>query len=132
MQIQLLGELVGVEGMGGAQDPQQMGAGPVRECAVHPNIWIPTASPCRFHGVVHLMVSLIHLLLVACSAQERSSRTRYREGMGDDACWLDRTCLSCGRFLEADHVDDRSCPHCGADRSVVPAPSPSEDPDAAA
>jgi hypothetical protein len=35
--------------------------------------------------------------------------------MGDDACWLDRTCLSCGRFLDLDDVEDSRCPHCGAD-----------------
>jgi predicted RNA-binding Zn-ribbon protein involved in translation (DUF1610 family) len=41
--------------------------------------------------------------------------------MGDDACWLDRVCMSCGRFLEADHVDDLTCPHCGAEHAVAPA-----------
>jgi predicted RNA-binding Zn-ribbon protein involved in translation (DUF1610 family) len=38
--------------------------------------------------------------------------------MGDDACWLDRTCLSCGRFLESGE-DDVTCPHCGAERVVA-------------
>jgi rubrerythrin len=38
--------------------------------------------------------------------------------VGDDACWLDRTCLACGRFLDADHADDERCPHCGAERVV--------------
>jgi hypothetical protein len=42
--------------------------------------------------------------------------------MGDPACFLDRTCLSCGRFLEDSMVTDSRCPHCGA---------PLEDPDSA-
>jgi hypothetical protein len=36
--------------------------------------------------------------------------------MGDDACWLDRTCLACGRFLDPVHLDDPRCPHCGEER----------------
>jgi len=43
--------------------------------------------------------------------------------MGDDACWLDRTCLSCGRFVDLDEAQDRRCPHCGAD---LPAPADDE------
>lgn len=34
--------------------------------------------------------------------------------MGDRACWLDRVCLECGRFIER-HVVDDLCPHCGAE-----------------
>lgn len=32
--------------------------------------------------------------------------------MGDPACWLGATCLSCGHFVEPDHEDER-CPQCG-------------------
>lgn len=36
--------------------------------------------------------------------------------MGDPACWLSSTCLSCGRFVDAELVDDdNTCPHCGAE-----------------
>jgi predicted RNA-binding Zn-ribbon protein involved in translation (DUF1610 family) len=35
--------------------------------------------------------------------------------MGDNACWLDQTCLSCGRFLDLAEVEDGRCPHCGAE-----------------
>jgi predicted Zn-ribbon and HTH transcriptional regulator len=38
--------------------------------------------------------------------------------MGDDACWLNQTCLSCGRFLDREEVDATRCPHCGAERVV--------------
>lgn len=50
--------------------------------------------------------------------------TRYGRSMGDDACWMDRTCLACGRFLESDHVNDERCPHCGAERALAPAYPP--------
>jgi len=34
--------------------------------------------------------------------------------MGDPACFLDATCLSCGRFVEVVDAGDRpTCPHCG-------------------
>lgn len=36
--------------------------------------------------------------------------------MGDDACWLSQTCLSCGRFIDAEVADPTRCPHCGAER----------------
>jgi predicted RNA-binding Zn-ribbon protein involved in translation (DUF1610 family) len=35
--------------------------------------------------------------------------------MGDPACWLDRVCIECGRFIDDEHVEDDKCPHCGAD-----------------
>ncbi len=31
--------------------------------------------------------------------------------MGDPVCWLNRTCLSCGRFVEEEDFD--VCPVCG-------------------
>ena len=40
---------------------------------------------------------------------------RYRRGMGDNACWLDQTCLACGRFLDLDEVEGGRCPHCAAE-----------------
>lgn len=46
--------------------------------------------------------------------------------MSDDACWLDRTCLSCGRFLETGH-DRPTCLHCGAERVVAPEGSTQQD-----
>ena len=48
----------------------------------------------------------------------------YRGAVGDDACWLDRTCLSCGRFLDADEAESDACPHCGTDRIVKVDPPP--------
>lgn len=39
--------------------------------------------------------------------------------MGDPACWLDRVCLECGRFIDDDHVEDETCPHCDAPRDPV-------------
>jgi predicted RNA-binding Zn-ribbon protein involved in translation (DUF1610 family) len=38
--------------------------------------------------------------------------------MGDSACWLDRTCLECGRFIDDEDAADHKCPHCGADLPV--------------
>ena len=36
--------------------------------------------------------------------------------MGDPACFLDRTCLTCGRFLDSTELEDRTtCPHCGTE-----------------
>jgi predicted RNA-binding Zn-ribbon protein involved in translation (DUF1610 family) len=35
--------------------------------------------------------------------------------MGDDACWLDRVCIECGRFIDDDDVRGDRCPHCGAE-----------------
>jgi len=58
----------------------------------------------------------------------RDVDTRYRPGVGDDACWLDRTCLSCGRFLDTDEVDGERCPHCGAERVVTRAEDASREP----
>jgi rRNA maturation endonuclease Nob1 len=37
--------------------------------------------------------------------------------MGDPACWLEQTCLGCGRFLDADQREGDRCPHCGAELS---------------
>lgn len=38
--------------------------------------------------------------------------------MGDAACFLDATCLSCGRFIDSSELDDEThCPHCGAERA---------------
>lgn len=34
--------------------------------------------------------------------------------MGDSACWLDRVCLECGRFIDEEDVDEDRCPHCDA------------------
>jgi predicted RNA-binding Zn-ribbon protein involved in translation (DUF1610 family) len=36
--------------------------------------------------------------------------------MGEGACFLDATCLSCGRFLDTTEIEGDHCPHCGADR----------------
>lgn len=46
--------------------------------------------------------------------------------MGDPACWLGATCLSCGRFVEPDHEDER-CVACGrlldgSETSAAPVP----------
>jgi predicted RNA-binding Zn-ribbon protein involved in translation (DUF1610 family) len=51
--------------------------------------------------------------------------------VGDDACWLNQTCLSCGRFLEGEDAAETRCPHCGAERVVeaVPAPEVADPPD---
>jgi predicted amidophosphoribosyltransferase len=45
----------------------------------------------------------------------RRGQERYPRHVGDNACWLDQTCLSCGRFLDLDDTDDGCCPHCGAE-----------------
>lgn len=44
--------------------------------------------------------------------------------MGDPACFLDATCLSCGRFLDTSELDDEHCPHCGVD--LPPRPTTTE------
>lgn len=37
--------------------------------------------------------------------------------MGDPACWLGATCISCGRMLN--HVLERDfCPHCDGDETT--------------
>ena len=43
--------------------------------------------------------------------------------MGDDACHLSGTCLSCGRFLDAPSAAGL-CPHCGSSIDGAPAPAP--------
>jgi rRNA maturation endonuclease Nob1 len=35
--------------------------------------------------------------------------------MGDDACWLNRVCLECGRFIDEDRTEELTCPYCGAE-----------------
>lgn len=71
------------------------------------------------------------VITVRTPSERRVRLPRARRGivrcMGDDACWLDQTCLSCGRFLEAAHADDTRCPHCGAER-VIAAPPPAAAP----
>lgn len=42
--------------------------------------------------------------------------------MGDDACWLSRVCLECGRFLDEGRTEEQTCPHCGAE--LVPTDTP--------
>lgn len=39
--------------------------------------------------------------------------------MGERACFLDATCLTCGRFLEGVDADGQECPHCGTAREVA-------------
>lgn len=39
--------------------------------------------------------------------------------MGERACFLDATCLSCGMFLEGDDVDAAACPRCGTARDLA-------------
>src|SRR5680860_1537515 len=39
--------------------------------------------------------------------------------MGDAACHLGSTCLSCGRFVGAEIATQERCPHCGADPDGV-------------
>ncbi|MFP3914205.1 MAG: hypothetical protein ACLFWM_04970 [Actinomycetota bacterium] len=39
--------------------------------------------------------------------------------MGDAACWLDRVCLDCNRFIEADEEDEGRCPGCGSERATA-------------
>jgi hypothetical protein len=34
--------------------------------------------------------------------------------MGDPACFLSSTCITCGRMLEPGAADADRCPHCGA------------------
>lgn len=60
----------------------------------------------------------------------RTPGERYPRSVGDDACWLNQTCLSCGRFLDDDVAAAARCPHCGAERVVedVPAPDAAEPP----
>jgi catechol 2,3-dioxygenase-like lactoylglutathione lyase family enzyme len=41
--------------------------------------------------------------------------------MGDDACHLSGTCLSCGRFLDVARPTTDRCPHCGAGPDGAPA-----------
>ncbi len=45
------------------------------------------------------------------------------EAMGDPACFLSDTCVSCGRYL--DDTDERYCLHCG--ESLV-GPTPVDNP----
>lgn len=40
--------------------------------------------------------------------------------MGERACFLDATCLSCGTFLEGGDADATECPRCGAARELAP------------
>ena len=41
--------------------------------------------------------------------------------MGDPACFLDSTCLTCGRFLDSTELEDPSaCPHCGSELLTPP------------
>lgn len=42
--------------------------------------------------------------------------------MGDPACFLDATCLSCGRFVETRDGDDPTCPYCGGPLDGTPPP----------
>jgi DNA-directed RNA polymerase subunit RPC12/RpoP len=35
--------------------------------------------------------------------------------MGDPACFLDATCLTCGRFLDSAELEEPHCPHCGSE-----------------
>jgi|FLYL01.1.fsa_nt_gi hypothetical protein len=45
--------------------------------------------------------------------------------MGDPACFLSATCLSCGRFIGDEDADDELCPHCGKSRlGEAPKPPP--------
>lgn len=39
--------------------------------------------------------------------------------MGERACFLDATCLSCGMFLEGADADAAECPRCGAARELA-------------
>jgi rRNA maturation endonuclease Nob1 len=42
--------------------------------------------------------------------------------MGEPACFLDATCLGCGRFLDTVELEGDTCPHCGAE--LAPRTSP--------
>lgn len=59
------------------------------------------------------------------SMTTRVGRAGYDRVMGDNACWLDRVCLECGRFLESIDSDaDQRCPHCGTELTRRPPPPP--------
>lgn len=52
----------------------------------------------------------------ACTAAEVPCGPSPVEFGGDPACWLNRVCDACGRFVENEFADD--CPYCGAARAL--------------
>lgn len=48
------------------------------------------------------------------SAPPRTAARIREDSGGDPACWLDRVCDDCGRFVEDQFAG--ACPYCGAAR----------------